>query len=399
MADRTGIEWTDATWNPVRGCTRVSAGCQHCYAETVAARFSGPGMPYAGLIHPSTRGWNGRVALLPEALSIPWRWTHGRRIFVNSMSDLFHPEVPFEFIAAVFFIMGHTTRHTYQVLTKRPARMLEFFHWATELGHGDPDDGIYEGAHTLPEIKALDWEPAKGGRGGYDCCGPGWPYGNIWLGVSVEDQATADERIPLLLETPAAVRFISMEPMLGAVDLTRICDRRRSRPVWRNVIEAREANAAHPMLVETLGADYPYARLDWVIVGGESGIGARAMHPAWPRAVRDQCTAAGVPFFFKQWGEWRPICEGGADWFEKFYRSIRVARDGEIQEDLDECFGKRCTVPTLCLQRDGNHVDPLEPMAWRNGAMLAFRVGKKVAGRRLDGDEHNAFPAYGCERA
>ena len=239
MGAKTGIEWTDATWNPLRGCSRVSEGCRNCYAESVANRFKGPGQPYEGLIARAGR-WNGEIRLVPEKLLEPWRWVKPRRIFVNSMSDLFHPSVPFEYIAAVFFIMSVTTRHTYQVLTKRPERMREFFRWLATDGdgvylgavyQGDTllqimDEKVYESAHTIPEIAALAWTPKGKTRGGYDNCGPIFPYKNVWLGVSVENQATADERIPLLLEVPAAVRFLSVEPLIGSVDLLDICNTR-----------------------------------------------------------------------------------------------------------------------------------------------------------------------------
>lgn len=364
MADHTHIEWTDATWNPVRGCTRVSAGCQHCYAETVAGRFSGPGQPYEGLIHPSTRGWNGQVRLVPEALAIPWRWTRGRRIFVNSMSDLFHPAIPFEFIAAVFFVMSHTTRHTYQVLTKRPERMLEFFEWVAKYDDGDHadfmlttaevcgkdrfsdlssamDSGIYNAAHTVDALKALPWTPARGGSGGYDNCGPGWPYENVWLGVSVEDQAAADERIPLLLQCPAAVRWISAEPLLGPVDLTNV---QRRRGYGANVLAGYRHDFGIPI------EDLP-AKIDWVVVGGESGQGARPMRPGWVRDLREQCDSAGTPFLFKQWGEWHPC--------------------GRFPSPITFTAGQTLTV------------DPASNMA---------RIGKKRAGRLLDGVLHDAYP-------
>lgn len=378
MADRTGIEWTDATWNPVRGCSRVSAGCQHCYAERVAARFSGPGQPYEGLIHPSTDGWNGKVRLVPEALQIPWRWSRPRRIFVNSMSDLFHPEVPFEFIAAVFWIMSVTTRHTYQILTKRPERALEFFKWLAVYGdedarkHGefmmntsrfigrDPftdlewqmGDAIYDAAHQHPAVKELLWVPATDRSGGYDNCGPAWPLVNVWLGVSVEDQAAADERIPLLLQCPAAVRWISAEPLLGPVNLRHL----RGNPGPPALPEHTVFNAIHPTA--------PW-KLDWVVAGGESGPGARPMHPDWARSLRDQCAAAGVPFMFKQWGEWAP--EFGDD-------------------GLPASEGRR-----------GSHGAALEGSTWaifdrgeRHGDV--FRVGKKAAGRELDGVLHDGYP-------
>ena len=218
MADSSAIEWTDATWNPITGCTKVSPGCAHCYAETITLRFKtgGPYLPGKATIR--TR---------PGRLDAPGKWKRRRRVFVNSMSDLFHEEVAFEFIQQVFDAMTRHDRHIYQVLTKRPQRMLDYFDWA--------------GADNCPA--------------------------HIWLGVSVENQYWANKRIPLLAETPAAVRFLSVEPMLKEVDLRPYLD-----------------------------------QVQWVIVGGESGHRARPMKPEWAARIRDDCIAAGVPFFFKQWG-------------------------------------------------------------------------------------------------
>lgn len=237
MSDNTGIEWTDATWNPVRGCSRVSEGCRNCYAERVASRFSGPGLPYEGLA--ANGKWTGKTRMVESAMEQPLRWKRPRRIFVNSMSDLFHETIPLSDIERVFRVMSQAHQHTFQILTKRPERML----WAVLT--------IYK-------------------RQGMTT-----PLSNVWLGVSVENQAAADERIPLLLQTPAAVHFLSCEPLLGTVFV----------PAWLHKV-----------------ADLP--RVDWVIAGGESGHGARPMHPGWVRSLRDQCAAAGVPYFLKQWGEW-----------------------------------------------------------------------------------------------
>ena len=210
---RSQIEWTDATWNPVTGCTQISPGCGHCYAKTFAERFRGvPGHPYE-------RGFD--LQLRPERLDQPLRWAKPRTIFVNSMSDLFHRDVPENYIAEVFEVMHAATRHRFQVLTKRAERLAEL-------------------APSLP-----------------------WPE-NVWMGVSVENQHWTS-RVDYLRETPAAVKFLSCEPLLGPLDL------------------------------ELEG-------IDWVIVGGESGPGARPMQPEWARGIRDQCVEAGTPFFFKQWG-------------------------------------------------------------------------------------------------
>lgn len=286
MSDKTGIEWTDATWNPIRGCSRVSEGCRNCYAEKVANRFKGPGQPYEGLI---ARGgqWSGQITVAEHLMDWPLRKRKPMRIFVNSMSDLFHENVPFDMVHRIMMQMDFANHHTYQVLTKRPARMLEFFDWwGTEAKR--------RFAAEMP---------------------------HIWLGVSVEDQATADERIPLLLQTPSAVRWISAEPLLGPIDFSG-----RWVPY--------ENPAIHENMLE---------RLDWVVVGGESGKNARPMQLNWARTLRDQCQSAGVPFFFKQWGEWLPDNQNPA-------------------------------------------------ISGPSGASQAIRVGKKQAGRLLDGREWNEYP-------
>lgn len=386
MADHSKIEWTDATWNPLRGCSRVSEGCRHCYAETVAARFSKSGMAYEGLIHPSTGGWNGQVRLVPELLRQPWDWVKPRRIFVNSMSDLFHEQVPFEFIAAVFWIMSVTTRHTYQVLTKRPARMVAFFEW---LKAYDPDDihevwdeafgdwrdqAISDAAETVPELKALDWRPATNRRGGYDNCGPAFPYENVWLGVSVEDQKTADERIPLLLQCPAAVRWLSCEPLLGSINLLAL-----PRP-----FEFHQS---------PYGWDQWLAqRLHWVVAGGESGPGARPMHPDWARSLRDQCASNGVPFFFKQWGEWGQYVN------EDHFTHCGPERQPHAWVDRISAAHGHCWL----VDDDGGWSNYTGEPPMRADGQILDRVaimgkhGKREAGRLLDGLEHSAFPERRC---
>ena len=321
MADKSGIEWTDATWNPVTGCTKVSQGCKFCYAKHQAwPRLAAtPNTVYTG------REFE-QVRCHPERLDQPLRWTKPRMIFVNSMSDLFHDDVPFEFIADVFAVMACTTRHTYQVLTKRPQRMLEFFKWAEEDYSGWPE--AIDPTKVWPQ-----WEPCRNGRGGYDNCGPAWPLENVWLGVSVEDQAAADERIPLLLQTPAAVRWVSAEPLLGPVRLNELdLGPELSLDALSGIEVMSEVPASVP-------------RLDWVVVGGESGPNARPMHPDWARSLRDQCQAAGVPFLFKQWGEFAP------NW------------------------------------HNDEHGQKIEGSEWMD------RMGKKSAGRLLDGIQHDGYPA------
>jgi protein gp37 len=277
MADRSKIEWTEATWNPVTGCVEVSEGCDHCYARTFAERWRG----VTG--HPYEQGFDLRIH--PDRLDQPLRWKRPRVVFVNSMSDLFQDGVPDVFIAQVYRVMHESPRHTFQILTKRPGRM------ASTLGRWT------EAVWPLAEI--CD-PPVPGMK---------WPLPNVWLGTSVETQKWANVRIPKLLDTPAAVRFVSVEPMLGPVDLSEWVSPARAR---------RDAG------VESS------AGLDWVIVGGESGPGARPMRPDWARTIRDQCVAAGVAFFFKQWGGRTPKAGGreldGRTWDEMPTRDPAGAR-------------------------------------------------------------------------
>ena len=268
----TKIEWTDETWNPVTGCSKVSQGCKHCYALREWPRLAA---------NPKATAYFGReftdVACHPERLDAPLRWTKPRKIFVNSMSDLFHENVPFEFNDRVFAVMGNAycmdKGHIFQVLTKRPNRMLAYL--------TDPS--------TISRV-TLAMKAMGLGLAGENAA-PTWPLPNVWLGVSVEDQTTADERIPALLRSPAVVRWISAEPLLGEVDL-------------RSVVMP-DGDALGAVLYN----DGEAAGLDWVVVGGESGPKARPMLPDWARTLRDQCAEAHVPFLFKQWGECNAFME------------------------------------------------------------------------------------------
>jgi protein gp37 len=328
----------------VLGCARVSPGCDRCYAIVQARIRAGNPNPkvataFDGLTV-QTEGradWTGRINLLPERLSQPLRWRKPRRVFVNSLSDLFHDGVPDEFIAQVFGVMASAQRHTFQLLTKRHARMRSL------LSSPDFRAVVTMAALQLlrtgePDFRALDE----------------WPLPNVWLGVSVEDQKWADIRIPSLLATPAAVRFLSCEPLLGPLDLF-------GRPDQG----CEEAGPGIIHLGHAMRTDYGSGTewdcdhqcgIDWVIAGGESGPGARPMLPAWVRSLRDQCIAAEVPFFFKQWGAWSPtgwIGIGGHD-----------PNRGFVGKPVDE----------------------------RGAREEIARTSKKAAGRVLDGRTWDEYP-------
>ena len=273
----TGIEWTDETWNPIRGCSRVSEGCRHCYAEVVAARFSGPGQAYEGLARRTSTGearWTGKIMFVEKHLEDPLRWKEPRRIFVNSMSDLFHEDVSEDFLAATFGVMAMAHQHTFQILTKRPDRMRAM---VSSLTVSESIAGLALLAQR--DGINLDYDRLNRHLKSHD---HRWPLPNVWLGVSVENQAAADERIPILLDTPAAVRFISAEPLLGPVDLTGYDD-----GTWWDETDTPND-----------------AKLDWVICGGESGAKARPCDVQWIRDIVDQCKAAGTAVFVKQMGKW-----------------------------------------------------------------------------------------------
>ncbi len=297
----TKIEWADKVWNPVVWCTPISEGCRNCYAKPIFERF-----------HPGEKFFE--VKCLEYRLDQPLHWKKPARVFVNSMSDLFHPDVPGDFIGQVWYRMAHAHRHNFLILTKRPARMREWVdHFLTECL-----SGVFQ---------------------------------NIWLGVTAENQQAADERIPFLLETPAAVRFVSVEPMLGAVNLEKYLQYPPFHEHYKMTWGVKEA----------IG-------VDWVICGGESGPKARPMHPDWARGLRDQCVDAGVPFFFKQWGEWERLDDHrGIEWM---FSNPKTGFFAENHPDDTEfvCGG---------ASSHGQHM---------------VKVGKKSAGRLLDGREWNDFP-------
>jgi len=355
MADNTPIEWTDATWNPITGCSVHSAGCKNCYAMLLAGTRLSSHSSRVGLTVDTKAGpvWTGEVRFNEQWLTEPLRWRRPRRIFVVAHGDLFHEAVPDEWIDRVFAVMALCPHHQFQVLTKRAERMRDYL------------SSIYDCFHASPE--ALD------DRFGDICvdltsspCAAGafeevdWPLPNVWLGVSVEDQRAADERIPPLLATPAAKRWISAEPLLGPVNIEpwlapsaacQGCDDgegygnrcesnnipRDEQCPWKRAVQILTEHGPFSSEGEPAAITSETRQLDWVIVGGESGPGARPMHPGWARSLRDQCASAGVPFLFKQWGSYAPL---------------KSAPEGTM-----------------------------------------FRGTKKITGRLLDGVLHDGFPA------
>ena len=298
----TKIEWTDRTWNPITGCTKISEGCANCYAERMAKRLGGrcgydKDHPFGITVH-NVKKWLE-----------PFKWNYSSNVFVCSMGDLFHEDVPESKIDMVFSIAAVLPQHNFLILTKRPERMFEYFsqsegnlrtkwEYSTRLITGTSD------AYNLKKKIIKNFT--------YDL-----PPKNIWLGVTVENQARAEERIPFLLKTPAAHRFISVEPMLGDIDL-----------------ESWEESGCPSEFIDAL---------DWVICGGETGHHARPMHPDWVRSLRDQCKSAGVPFFFKGWGKWYPdghLADGGERFIKKGKKYSGALLDGNIiQEFPDELKG------------------------------------------------------------
>lgn len=286
---KTGIEWCDRTWNPIVGCTRVSKGCEHCYAERMAKRLEAMGVKhYQGLLDHNGR-WNGKVALAEHKLNEPLGWKKPQTVFVNSMGDLFHENVPDEWIDRVLVAIAKCRQHTFIVLTKRADRMLKYF---TSVSDGTSRERLFTMSHYTTECH--EWHM------GYR---RGKPIENLAIGVSVEDQRTADERIPLLLQTPARWRFVSYEPALAPVDFSSFvkagywycaeCD----EEVSSKFVTHKEAH-------ESCGCYCVWTPLlHGIIMGGESGPLARSMTPEWVRRTWDECHVAGVNFFFKQWGD------------------------------------------------------------------------------------------------
>lgn len=355
MADHTHIEWTDATWNPITGCSIVSPGCTNCYAMKLAGTRLKHIESRACLTVDSKAGpvWNGQVRFNEQWIQQPLKWKRPRRIFVCAHGDLFAENVPDAWIDEVFAIMAVAPQHTFQVLTKRAKRMRSY------LAAPDTKRRIYN--------LACDWVVA--GVANVILVAPGidpavtpggtkvlldqWPLPNVWLGISAEDQQRAEERVPELLATPAAIRFVSAEPLLGPIDFETLC-------IGWYFIDALKGRKYHDAPEPYVGATEACAKLDWIIVGGESGKGARPMHPDWARSIRDQCASTGTAFFFKQWGEFAPA----------FDKDLRPLRHHPWNGDDQRAVARGAATAQQATRR----------------------IGKRQAGRFLDGVQHNAMP-------
>lgn len=318
MADKTHIEWTDATWSPITGCSVYSPGCTNCYAMRLAGTRLANHRSRNGLTREvnGNHVWTGEVRFNEYWLYQPIRWTKPRMIFVCAHSDLFHYNVPLEWIVQVFAVMIAAPQHTYQVLTKRSDRMRDVMQYLYETEEGS--DALCEAIEPFFPETDLDFTV---------------PPKHIWMGVSAEDQQRWDERVEDLRNTPAAVRWVSAEPLLG------------------------------PIAGDMAG-------IDWVVVGGESGPGARPMHIDWARSLRDQCAEAGVPFLFKQWG------------------NHQVMFDRDVEDpDWRHCGQWEHKYPKgRWLNLEGGHGFHGERV------LYVTPVGKSHAGRLLDGVEHNGYP-------
>jgi protein gp37 len=371
MADKTLISWAESTWNVINGCTVVSPGCANCYAMRWAATRmkNHPSREGLARMHNGHPQWTGEVSLNKKVSLEPVKWSRPRRIFVCAHGDLFHESVPDHWIDFVFNVMFLAPQHTYQVLTKRPARMREYMQIVLDeteeqTAYRFAVSMLHAGLENTPKDKLPLIQ---------------WPPPNAWLGTSVEDQERAEERIPLLLETPAAIRWLSCEPLLGPVDLSEwlVC------PNWSDDIPMDMTTGLRECCAKCdftgIAGFEGLPIVDWVVVGGESGPGARPMHPTWARSLRDQCDRAGVAFHFKQWGDWLPFnqCRGKEQREAVSRTTIESNKTGNGKQTV---FG-----------------------AWSNGHKIYAtpgiipvqinNVGKRIAGRLLDGVQHDGYPA------
>ena len=375
MADKTAIEWTKgddgkpgASWNILRGCTRKSKGCENCYAEVTAARFCKTGLPFEGLVRITSQGprWTGKIEMQPEKLTEPLRWTRPRRIFVNSTSDTFLDDVPDWFLDKIFAVMALAPKHTFQVLTKRPDRMLKYLTSSHETVDGELDvrEAIAREARAIAASRRKELVPPADASTSYAAafC-PTWPLPNVHLGFSAENQETFDERWPHAekLGHLGWLIWCSAEPLLSAIDIGKAVQR----------IPPGTPDRAGSELPET------FSVLRWIVAGGESGKPPqkpRPMHPDWAAGLQEQCSAAGIPFFFKQWGAFLPAKVVGHNGFDKDGRPI-----GGYLEFADQP-GVARDIPRQLkpVRLDDSHV--------------AFKVGKKAAGSLLYGRKWDEFP-------
>ncbi|WP_305096439.1 phage Gp37/Gp68 family protein [Croceibacterium aestuarii] len=341
MADKTKIEWTEATWNIVNGCSVHSPGCTNCYAMKLAGTRLRNHPSRSGLTQDTKAGpvWTGKVRFNEQWLDQPLRWRAPRLIFVCAHGDLFHESVPDEWIDRVFVVMAQSRKHTFQVLTKRAGRMREYL-------------SSFKAAPAWDGYVTRDGKPASGGPdmnpSGMPVFSPDrWPLPNVWLGVSVEDQQRADERREDFAATPAAIKFVSYEPALGPVD-------------WR-------------------GWEFVHQ----IISGGESGPKARPSHPDWHRSARDFCAANGIAYFFKQWGEWAPLDALRLDGEPAVTDGPVTTRKGDVRDWMN-----RYTT----FANDAGALRLRGYSFTQHSTDLVYRLGKKRAGRLLDGVEHNGMP-------
>lgn len=357
MSDHSTIEWTDSTWNVITGCSIKSRGCRGCYAMKLAGTRLRHHPSRAGLTVPSATGpvWTGEVRFNERWLNQPQRWKRPREVFVCAHGDLFHEAVPDDWIDQVFAVMAECPWHTFQVLTKRSARMRAYM---TAPGVRERIEGVALRLQAEQKLRLLDDDPA-------------WPLPNVIIMVSAERQQEADERIPDLLATPAARRGVSLEPLVGPIDLQRACLRscRNCGTCYpgggrRWVVDSAEGGLHVECICSRLNG------LHWVIVGGESGDRAEPMHPDWVRSLRDECAAADVPFHFKQWGEWASVSESAVH-----PESVRLPGN-------------------LCLVQTPGEPDYYSAISTGAGRVRyrIERIGKKAAGRLIDGVTHDGVP-------
>lgn len=338
--------YTPETLNPFIGCSKISAGCENCYAETQAhiRSFNSKTPQYQHVIDKGR--WNGKVHMVESQLYKPYHWKKPRAIFVGSMGDIFHESISFERINQLFSIMSDSDQHVYILLTKRPNHLLNFINWkSNQLG--------------------VPWQPKN----------------NVWIGVSAENQKEADWRIPILQQMPIAVKFVSIEPMLGPINLTKwmqpftnctYYDGGCTRP--ENVFADTHNPNSRPGISSCRSEYCPFGSqgLNWVIVGGETGPKARPMHPDWVRSVRDQCQKAGTPFFFKQWGRWSPYVDSWSvsDIIKSKTETKVVDKSGAVYNAYEGGF-----------------------LSWVDkGCKTVYRVGRKPAPNLLDGKQYHNWP-------